>query len=156
MRLDSGMNLSAEQVILMLNPSHELIEALTDASLASLAAALTAISALATSIAAFATAAVAAFTVALALASFARVQLLLRPTTLVLVLGRVYLGLADPQDVVLVGLLDLPLLFELLQVAAFLGLLSLLGELAAQHTQYEVHDEERADYNERDEVEVRP
>lgn len=51
-------------------------------------------------------------------------------------------GLADPGDVVLIGVVDQSLLFQLLQVTTFLGLLSLLGELTRQHTQNEIHDEE--------------
>ena len=75
---------------------------------------------------------------------------------LFVVFGRVYLGLSNPQDVVLVGVLDLTLLLELLQVASLFSFLSLLGELSAQYTEYEIHDEERADNDQRYEVDVWP
>lgn len=149
LRLDGGVNATPKQMILVLNPTHDLIEALAHASLAArVAFALTATLAVAAS-----TTLARASLAALAAAS---IQLLLTPAFVLLVLARVYLGLPNPQYVVLVGLFDLTLLFELLQVASLFRLLSLLRELAAQHTEYEVHDEERADYDQRDEVEVRP
>ena len=62
----------------------------------------------------------------------------------------------DPLHVSLQTLLDLLTDFGLLEFAASFGLFSFFGELAGQHTQNQIEDEEGADDDEGDEVDPGP
>ena len=64
--------------------------------------------------------------------------------------------LSDPVNVSLEILFHLLLGPETLEVSSALGLLLLLGELSAQHTQDQVHHKEGTQHHHRDEVHELP
>ena len=139
LRLDHGVYAPAQQVVLVLNDAPDVHEALAQLTSTELGAIAALVGRLAVG----------------AHAAILLVELVVGATLLVIAVVRIDLRLTNPQHVVLVGLFDLTLLLELLQVAALLGLVALFGELTAQHTQHEVHHEVRADDDQADEKEVR-